>query len=223
MGNSVSVVVAVWGVGYASFIPRWWDSVKRLKRQPDEIVLVAEMHDGSKLLEVPEWVTSKVVKVKTECDHYQQWWTVAVHSATSDYIVQMPIDDQFGAQALDFAEQTTADLIIDRVQVIQGGEWEARWEPAVPDGRRFAPGGISPFHKRLLPIWDRIPNDTHWNDWVWYLLLAKENPAVYRTNAIRMLHDNGREHKTMSGVLLDFDTRIAADEQLERIRQELSI
>lgn len=224
MGNSVSVVVPVWGTDYAEFIPRWWESIRNLNRKPDEIVLVAENQDRSNLLgSVPDWCDIALRIVKTQCDHYQQWWSVAVHSASRDWIVQMPIDDQFASTGLDHIDTATGDLIIDKVQFLTGGEWPAVWEPEKPRNRRFAPAGVSPFHKRLLPIWDEIPEDCHWNDYVWYLLCAKHQVTVHRTDTLRMIHDLGHSHKTMSGLNLDQDTRVAADNQLAKIRSELGI
>lgn len=224
MGNSVSVVVAVWGTAYASYITRWWSSLEKVNRKPDEIVLVTDTKDSSGLLRsVPEWVDIPVRVIKTEKEHYQEWWTVAVHAATKQYIAQMPIDDQFAPQALDAIDETEASLIIDRCEFLSGGEWGAVWTPDNPRGRRFAPAGISPFHRRLLPIWDKIPSDTHWNDYLWYLLLAREGVSYYETNNLRMIHDLGHDHKTMSGVNLDYETRAMADAQLSRARAKLGV
>lgn len=223
MGNSVSVALACWGEQYVRFQDRWWESLKNVKRQPDEIVIVAGPQVRDRLFTVPTWVESKVILIEGDCLNPHEWWHLALHSTSGDYILPLGLDDQFGENALNFAEETDADLIIDSVQFIQGGDWPAVWEPDAPFTRRFAPAAVSPFHRRLLPIWDKIPKDCYWDDYVWYLLLAKEQVSVYRTEAVRMMHDLGNSHQTMSGVLLPIDTRIEADQQLNRIRQELSI
>jgi hypothetical protein len=222
--TTVSITTQVWGERYASFIPRWWESVRILNRKPDEIVLVGSQDDPSGLMSsVPEWVDVPVVKIQTECEFMQEWATVAVHACTSEWIATMPIDDQWSPTALDAIDEAQGDLIIDRTEFLQGGEWPARWDTQNLQDRRFAPAGVAPFRRNLIPIWDKIPHDCHWNDYAFYLLLAKEGVKVEHTNNLRMIHDLGHTHETMSGVLMNPNRRLEADRQLVRIKQELSL
>lgn len=222
--NTVSITTQVWGAQYGQFIPRWWESVKNLKRKPDEIVLVGSTADPAGLMSsVPDWVDVPVVKIQTECEYMQQWATTAVHACSSEWIALMPIDDQWGDEALDAIDEADSDLIIDRTEFLQGGEWPARWDTSAVNDRRFAPAGFAPFRRNLIPIWDMIPNDCHWNDYVFYLLLAKHEARVHHTNNLRMIHDLGYSHETMSGVLMNSAKRIAANRQLDKIRKELGI
>lgn len=223
MGNSVSVVVPVWGTRYQPFIARWWESLRQVNRKPDEIVLVAEKGDRSGLLSsIPDWCEIPISAKQTEHEHYQQWWTEAVHTASKDWIVQMPIDDQFAPTALDSIDDAEGEFVVDRVEFLTGGEWPAAWS-LPPRNRRFAPAGVSPFKRTLLPIWDEIPEDCHWNDYVWYLLLAKHEVKPHITNNLRMIHDLGNNHETMSGLNMNPETRVKADNQLARIRAELGL
>lgn len=224
MGNStVSITTQVWGERYAQFIPRWWESVRGLSRKPDEIVLVTDSNDTCQLLAtVPDWVDVPVVKIATKNEFMQQWATTAVHACNSEWIAGMPIDDQFASTALNPIDTAQGDFLVDRVEFLTGGEWPASWS-LPPRNRRFAPAGISPFRRKLLPIWDLIPEDCHWNDYVWYLLLAKHEVKPEITNNLRMIHDLGHNHETMSGLNMNPETRIKADNQLARIRAELAI
>lgn len=222
--NTVTITTQVWGEHYGQFLPRWWESVRRLKRQPDEIVLVGATNDVAGLFDsIPGWVTAPVITIRKDLDTLQEYMTEAVSAASCDYIVIMPADDQFGEHALDAIDETDADLIIDNCQFLQGGEWPGNWDIENSHDRRFAPAGMSPFRKSLLPLWKKIPSDCYWNDYVFYLVLAKANVSTYRTSNVRIIHDLGHGHKTLSGVMLDTNTRLSADDQLRRIREELGV
>lgn len=222
--TTVSITTQVWGEQYGQFTSRWWESVKTLNRKPDEIVLVGSTTDPAGLMSsVPDWVDVPVVKIQTECDYMQEWATVAVHACSSEWIAVMPVDDQWAPTALDAIDQADGDLIIDKTQFLQGGEWPATWDTARSGDRYFAPAGIAPFRRNLIPVWDMIPNDCHWNDYVFYLLLAKHNVKVHHTNNLRMIHDLGYTHETMSGVMMDSAKRMKADRQLITIREKLGI
>jgi hypothetical protein len=224
LGNStVSITTQVWGEQYAQFIPRWWESVKSLSRKPDEIVLVTNLDDSRQLLSgVPDWVDVPIVEIRTQHEFMHQWATTAVHACTSEWIAGVAVDDQFAPTALDPIDTATGDFLVDRVEFLTGGEWPASWS-LPPRNRRFAPAGISPFRRKLLPIWDLIPEDCHWNDYVWYLLLAKHEVQPEITNNLRMIHDLGHNHETMSGVNMNPNTRTMADSQLAKIRSQLGI
>jgi hypothetical protein len=222
--NTVSITTQVWGEQYGQFIPRWWESVRTLNRKPDEIVLVGTHEDLPGLMSsVPDWVDVPVVKIQTHCDFMQEWGTVGFNACSMDWLVAMPIDDQFAPTALDSIADADGDLIIDRTTFLQGGEWPANWNPEQRHSRHFAPAGLAPFHRRLLPLWNEIPNDFHWNDYLFYLLAFKAGVKVHRTNNHRMIHDLGHTHATISGPMLDSPTRAAADSQLAEIRQRLGL
>jgi len=222
LGHSASVVVAVWGTRYNPYIARWWESIKTLNTQPNQIVLVSD--PGSELHKsVPDWVDCPVIKIEANCDYYQEWWNTAITSANQDYVVLLPIDDQFHPQALDFLQHVDGDLVIDNCKLLQGGEWLGNWDTAQTQSRRFAPASISPFSKRIAYLYSQIPKDTYWDDYVFYLLAVKANVKIYKTSNYRMVHDLGLDHETMSGMSSKTENKIKADQQLEQIRADLGI
>jgi len=221
---SASVVVACWGTRYQPYIARWWESIKNLNRWPDEVVLVTDVKDESRLFHsVPDWVEFPVVKMQIDSASYNKLWSAAVHASSKEWIVKLCIDDQFCQEALDFLDGVEGDLVIDNCKFLQGGKWIPTWDIEATDSRRFAPASFSPFRRTLIPIYDQIPDPCIWDDYVFYLLLVKSGVRVYRTNNFRMIHDLGLDHQTMSGLNRDPDEARKADETLTRIVAELGL
>jgi IS1 family transposase len=224
LADSSSVVVAVWGTRYQPYIARWWESLKTLNRQPNEIVLVTDLADDSNLFStIPDWVDVPVVKVQIDSDQYNELWSAAVHASTQEWIVKLCIDDQFCPEALDFLDTVEGDLVIDRCKFLQGGEWVASWDTNDTDNRRFAPASFSPFRRSLIQFYDKIPKPCLWDDYVFYLLLAKANVKVYRTDNYRMIHDLGVDHETISGYNRNADKAVEANRILDKFRRELEL
>ena len=224
MADSSSVVVAVWGTRYQPYIARWWKSLRTLNRQPNEIVLVTDLADDSNLFgTIPDWVDVPVVKVQIDSDQYNELWSAAVHAASQEWIVKLCIDDQFCPEALDFLETVEGDLVIDRCKFLQGGDWVASWDTNDTDNRRFAPASFSPFRRSLIQFYDKIPKPCLWDDYVFYLLLAKANVKVYRTDNYRMIHDLGVDHETVSGYNRNADKAVEANRILDKVRRDLEL
>ena len=224
MADSASVVVAAWGLGYKPYVARWWESVRTLNRKPDEIVLATNLDDPCELLtSVPEWADIPIVEVQVDSDDPSVIWQKAAEAASKEWIVGIGIDDQYHPQGLDFLESVEGDLVIDNCQFLQGGEWIPSWNTTDTHNRRFAPAGISPFRRNLLPLLTECNEKAYWNDWFFYLLAVKQGVKVYRTQNYRMIHDLGNDHQTMSGVNSDSAKRAFADDQLNRLRAELEL
>lgn len=224
MVNSASIVTACWGTRYQPYIARWWQSLKTLNTMPNEIVLVTDLSDPCNLLtSVPDWVDVPVVKVQVDSDDYNTLWKAGVHGATQEWLVKMPIDDQFLPEALDFLDKVDGDLVIDRCKFLQGGEWPAIWDTSATHSRKFAPAGFSPFRRNLVAVYDSMPMPCPWDDYLFYLMLAKADVKVWHTDAYRMLHDLGDDHETVSGNKRNQEKASQADARLQEIRQELGL
>jgi len=224
LADSSSLVVAAWGLRYKPYVSRWWESVRNLNRKPDEIVLATNLDDPCELLtSIPEWVDIPIVKIQIDSEDHNLIWLEAAKAATKEWIVGMPIDDQYHSQALDFLESVDGDIVIDNCQFLQGGEWIPSWNTEDTHNRRFAPAGIGPWRRSLLPMFIQSTTDFYWNDWVFYLLAVKQGVKAYRTQNYRMIHDLGYDHETISGANSDNAKRAFADEQLAKARQELGL
>ena len=223
MADSASLVVACWGLRYQPYIARWWESVRTLNTKPDEIVLATSTGDPCGLLAtIPDWVDIPIIKLEIESDDHNVIWPAGVQATTKDWIVGMPIDDQYHSQALDFLAQVDGDIVIDRCQFLQGGEWIPTWDTNDTYNRNFAPAGIGPFRRFLIPMYLES-FDVYWCDWLFYLKAVKEDVKVYKTDAYSMIHDLGDDHETMSGRNSDSAKRQWADEQLNTIRAEFGL
>ena len=224
MADSASLVVACWGLRYQPYIERWWESVRTLNTKPDEIVLATSTGDPCGLLAtIPDWVDIPIIKLEIDSDDHNVIWLKAAEATTKEWIVGMPIDDQYHPQALDFLESVDGDLVIDNCKLLQGGEWIPSWDTSKTHDRRFAPAGIGPYRRNLLPMFADSFKDYYWNDMVFYLLAVKREVKAYRTQNYRMIHDLGHDHETMSGVNSDSAKRAWADDQLARVRVELGL
>jgi hypothetical protein len=134
----------------------------------------------------------------------------------------MPIDDQYHPQALDFIPDVDGDLIIDRCQYLQGGDWIPTWNLGDTHNRAFAPAGIGPFRRYLIPMYVES-FQAYWCDYLFYLLAIRDGVKVYKTDNYRMIHDLGDDHETISGRNSDSVKRQWADDQLSQIRHKLGI
>jgi hypothetical protein len=193
-----------------------------LNRKPGEIVLVTNLQDESELFDsIPDWVDVPVIKVQIDSDRYNELWAAGVVATTQEWIVKLCIDDQFCPEALDFLESVEGDLVIDRCRFLQGGEWIASWDTENTLDRRFAPASFSPFRRNLIKYYQQIPSDCLWDDFAFYLILAKAGVAVYRTDNYRMIHDLGKDHETVSGYNRNLETATKANWELAKLREQL--
>jgi hypothetical protein len=174
------------------------------------------------LATIPDWVDIPIIKLEIDSDDHDVIWPTAGQATTKDWIVMMPIDDQYHPEALDFLADVDGDLVIDRCKLLQGGEWTATWNTSDTHNRGFAPAGVAPFNRKLLPIFEQC-FQAYWSDWLFYLLAVKQGVKVYRTENYRMIHDLGDDHETLSGRNSDSSKRQWADDQLSQIRQTLGI
>lgn len=230
MGTSsvkISVVTALYGERYKQYLARWWDSIKELNRQPDEIVLATSNTEDFGLFDsVPDWCTSEIVKVRADSSGVHGPWYAGAREATGDWIFSLGIDDQFMPEAFDevqHAENEKAQIIIDRITFLQGGEWPANWLPEKWRMREFAPGGVGGYHKSLKHFWDLMPQDLRWNDHAFYLLCLKENVRIYRATTTRMIHDLGYNHQTVSGINRDVSKDSEAQYQMAAFIESLGL
>lgn len=223
MADSASLVVACWGLRYQPYIARWWESVRTLNTKPDEIVLATSKGDPCGLLAtIPDWVDIPIIKLEIDSDDHDVIWPAAGQATTKEWIIGMPIDDQYHPQALDFLAEVEGDIVIDRCQFLQGGEWSPTWNTSDTHSRGFAPAGIGPFRRTLMPMYlDCF--QAYWCDWLFYLLAVKQGVKAYKTDNYRIIHDLGHDHETLSGTNSDSAKRAWADDQLNIIRAELRL
>ena len=225
--TTISVVTALYGQQYVQYLDRWWNAIRGLNRQPDEIVLATVPGDSFGLFKsVPDWCKSAIIKIEGKADGVHGPWYDGMRATTSDWIFGCGIDDQFSPDAFDQVDEASAheaQIIIDRIEYLQGGDWPANWNPENWRDRQFAPGGVGGFYRSLKPLWDEFPDDLRWNDYAFYLLALKRNVRPFMATTTRMIHDLGSNHQTVSGVLRDTTHDAMANQQIEKFIQEIGL
>lgn len=225
--TTISVVTALYSHRYAQYLDRWWNAIESLHRYPDEIVLATPAGEDYGLFgSIPDWYHGSIIKVEGTGGGVHGPWYDGERATTSDWIFGLGIDDQFHPTAFDEVEQAqaqNAQIIIDRIDYLQGGSWEANWNPEAWRSRNFAPGGVCGHHKSLKPFWEVIPSDLRWNDYAFYLLALKRNVRLYRASTTRMIHDLGTNHETVSGMRRDSSQDALADQQIQDFIRSLEL
>lgn len=225
--TSVSIVTALYSDRYAQYLDRWWNAVAKLNRQPDEIVLATPKGEDYGLFgSVPSSYKGRLVLVEGTGTGVHGPWYDGVTAATSDWIFALGIDDQFHPTAFDeieLASAQDAQLIIDRIDYLQGGSWEANWDTSNWRNRDFAPGGVCGYHSSIRSLWGEMPSDLRWNDYAFYLLAVKHNVKTYKASTTRMIHDLGTNHETISGMKRDSSHDRAAASQIQNFISALEM
>lgn len=217
--TTVSVVCAVWGENYRQFIPRWWDSVANLQRQPDQVVVITD-RDNFERVHANKPMNYKVpTKVHgiLHAETFNGYWDMAYRECDMEWIATCCIDDVFLPEALndiDKADAEGCELIADAVKFTnQSRIWRGYWNPQEMYRNMTMPGA-APMKKAMYERVGGFPREIYWSDWGFYMLCAKAGVKVYQSDIIRIVFDEGYNHKTQSGQQLDPDTRAFANQQI---------
>ncbi len=173
-GSTVGVV----GIchGYPEKINGWIESIHKLNRQPDEIVLV--LWDEI-ILDDLNLDGIKVVAWSGDFA-YSDMMNLAVQNCDTDWIAWIGVDDRYRPHALDKIDDCKADVLA------LGFEYDTGqiWSPA-----KTTPEEILSMHANMIPcgspfrkwLWEKIPFDQSiapFDDWVFWLGTALSN-ATY--------------------------------------------
>lgn len=226
--TTISLVTTVWGEKYTRFIPKWWQAVSALERQPDEVTVVTDaINEQVFRAHAPNHLADalNIVIVSNPDDlDFNDFWDKAYRSCTQKWMVTCCIDDVFTPQALnavDDAHLAGAELVIDGCIMSPHNQvWRGYWNPNEIFECITLPGN-APMTKELYERVGGFDRDIYWSDWAFYMKAAKAGVKVYQTDIIRIIFDLGTEHKTRSGVLLDSETRQWANQQILEYAREL--
>jgi hypothetical protein len=223
---TISVVTAVWGDRYTQFIDKWWQSVTTLERQPDEIVVItdpanklpAETQTPMNLAPI-----TKVITLVTETD-FNGYWDLAFRSVNQDWIATCCIDDVFlpaALNAIDEADQAGAEMVADSCALHPSGTiWHGYWDPQEMFTRMTMPGA-APMKKAMYERIGGFDRHIYWSDWAFYMKAAKAGIKVHHTDIVRIIFDEGANHQTQSGRLLNPVIRQQADAQIRAYSADL--
>ena len=173
-GTTVGVV----GIchGYPEKINGWIESIHKLNRQPDEIVLV--LWDE---IIVDDLNLDGIKVVAWSGDFaFSEMFNLGMQNCDTEWIAWIGIDDRYRPHALDKIDDCKADVLALGFEYDTGQIWsptKTTAEEILGMHANMIPCG-SPFRKWL---WEKIPLDESvapWSDWVFWLGTALSN-ATY--------------------------------------------
>jgi hypothetical protein len=159
---TVGIITTLWS--YYDFLPGWCESIKKLNRQPDRVVIAA--HDAQKVLSIAKPIlnTIEVVQVD-ESFNFSNYLNKAIETCDTDWVAWIGVDDRYRPHAFDEIDKIKSDILVFGMRYDDtGNEWHYRndlhnclhYDP-VPCG--------SPFRRW---IWERVPFQnqlTPFEDW----------------------------------------------------------
>ena len=201
--TTIGLPLAIWGESYAEFLPRWWEGVTHLERQPDEIVIISDERNFDAVVEMSKGYPAEVYKDKTS-QTYADFWNKAVDGLATDWIAFCNVDDKFLPEALNDIEDADANgcnLITDVIQDLDSGALhKSKW-----NGRLVGTGwtmvGAEPMKRELFLKCKGFPQNQRFADWALAMKMHLVGVSAYDTNTIRIIYDRGATRKTQSSML----------------------
>jgi hypothetical protein len=206
---------------YGVFIPRYWQAMRGLNRQPDQIVI---LHHSSNLTRFPESVPkeyrSRVKVVETDKEHGAATVNLNIAAVDTDWVAFCGLDDQLFPEAYDeIAGVGDAEILVGNVRMSNGVEFRGVWDPESLKTRNTLTA-LSPYRKAL---WERVggwPN-IRWNDWGFWIKCAMAGVQTCQSTNFQALFDVGETHLTDSGRMLDENIRQAGERELRQFAIEV--
>lgn len=164
----ISSTIGIVGIchGYEQKINGWVQSIRKLNRKPDEVVLVLWLGTDRTDLDL-----DGIKVIDWDGDFaYSEMFNLGIANCDTDWIAWIGIDDRYRPHALDKVDNCTADVLALGFQYDTGQVWSPAKTTAdeiLSMRANMIPCG-SPFRKWL---WERIPFDqtiTPWDDWVFW-------------------------------------------------------
>jgi hypothetical protein len=206
---------------YGVFIPRWWQAITELERQPDQIVIA---YHESNLCKVPESVpkeyASRTKLVVSDSEDGLIYGNLAVDAAETDWLAFCGLDDQVLPNAYDELELCSeAEILVANLKLSNGSDSFGSWD--TQRMRHENPmAALSPFRKSL---WQRVGGmpQIYWGDWGFWMKSAIAGATTYQSQNFQALFDLGANHETESGLLLTSQKRSEADKELRAFAKDI--
>lgn len=221
---TISLPLAVWGVGYGQFLPRWLEGVRTLGVQPDEIVLVtdeANRHLADEIeTEIPlrtHWLKAKDFRL----------WDYAIRQCSSKWVAICNVDDQFLPNALDQIDQADlhgCNLLVDSLRVKQTGHrWTGYWDAnTIP--QRFTMPGAEPMTKQLYIDAGGYDYKFQFPDWALAVkMVHKDLARPFVATTERIIFDTGADRLTLSGAQQNPSVKAAGTAQVHELSRSLGL
>jgi hypothetical protein len=201
--TTIGLPLAIWGEGYSQFFSRWWDGVRSLETQPDEVAIVTDEQNLAAVLEHIGHVKTRIILDRTSTT-YAGFWNNAVNALESEWLGFCNVDDKFFPEALNDVQQADKEgcnLITDVIQDLDGGKLhKSRWNGKAV-GTNWTMVGAEPMKRDLFLKAGGFPEGQRFADWALAMKMYLAGVKAYDTNTVRILYDRGNTRKTVSSRL----------------------
>ena len=216
----------LFGNRYSSFVDGWWESVTRINRQPDSIIFVHDTYN-KRLVEssVPEEYKDITTLIQLDGEYWEYRQAVQANQ-TADWFSICGIDDRYlpGAfDELELANEQGCDLYIDKLQYKHNGQiLDGRWIPEEVPHRMTCPGQAT-CKRELFQKTKGVTRGSIYDDWELYIRFVAAGAKPYHAETIRIIHDLGYDHVTLSGVNRDSTNDDIGKQHIAQVRYELGL
>ena len=224
---TISIVLAIWGQGYAQFLPKWFEAVETLERNYDEIVIVCDEKNINHVLTSIKDFSKVRIRVENYEPEFANYWNRAVDLAASKWIAFCSADDYFLPEALneiDAADEAGCNLLVDHLLHKDSLQRQsAVWDEAELNVD-FRLMGANAQTKSLWEAVGGFPAGFQFPDWGFALKLKKSRLVKpFQASTNRIVYDMGYSRLTMSGATLASSDRAKGKDQINNLIKELEL
>jgi hypothetical protein len=221
MADTLAIHTSSHAAHYGVFIPRYWDAIKRLNRQPDQIVILYHESNLTGFADsVPAQYRSRVKLIETDKEHGAETVNIAIEAADTEWVAFCGLDDQVLPEAYDELEHIVdAEILVGNVKMSNGSDFVGVWDTELLKSRNTLTA-LSPYRKAL---WERVGGwpDIRWNDWGFWIKCAMAGVQTVQSANFQALFDVGQTHLTDSGHMLSEDIRRAGEIELQQFAKKI--
>jgi glycosyltransferase involved in cell wall biosynthesis len=222
--TTISLPLAIWGTGYAEFLPRWWEGVQSLETEFLEVVIVTDRQNYPAVMKAVTDFSKVRIRVETH-QNYAGYWNRAIELCQGKWFAMCNADDQFLPGALSMiaeAEESGHNLLCDTLRN-KGSETiqTANWRPEEFE-HTFTLLGANPMTKQLWEAAGGFLEGFRFADWGLAIQMHKTGLVrPFHCSSLRIIYDVGYDRPTLSGASLPSEERAKANEQPKDLLREL--
>jgi glycosyltransferase involved in cell wall biosynthesis len=222
--TTISLPLAIWGTGYAEFLPRWWEGVQSLETEFLEVVIVTDRQNYAAVMKAITDFSKVRIRVETHAD-YAGYWNRAIELCQGKWFAMCNVDDQFLPGALNQiaeADESGHNLLCDNLRTKGTNTVQtANWKPE-EFGYTFTLLGANPMTKQLWEATGGFLPGIRFADWGLAIQMHKTGLVKpYHCASMRIIYDVGYDRPTLSGASLGSAERAEANEQPKALLREL--
>jgi len=222
--TTISLPLAIWGTGYAEFLPRWWEGVQSLETEFLEVVIVTDRENYPAVMKAVTDFSKVRIRVETHAD-YAGYWNRAIELCQGKWFAMCNVDDQFLPGALSQiqeADESSHNLLCDNLKTKGTGTIQtANWKPE-EFGYTFTLLGANPMTKHLWEAAGGFLSGFRFADWGLAIQMNKTGLVKpFYCASMRIIYDVGYDRLTLSGASLPAEQRNEANEQPKALLREL--